>query len=265
VVENFIDTSEDYMKNTNDKPGVKRVGLVVVSLFLAVLIFAAAGCTGGGNNAPAPIDTVAPPPPVSGGNDDVMVEPGDAAQAKKSEKAKKSKKESAEKTEDESVVSIEDEKMVTMVVPDSGRADPFQPIHEAIQDPDAAAKAAAKERAMQEKVLSDAKLKYDLVEPPNGSSPNTDADKVMTTKVSGIIYDADSPSAILNIEGSDYLVRSGDVVNGYKILAIGKTVVTVQYGANMYKAGVGELLATDGIQYNTISNLENKFGGSGRK
>ncbi len=264
MVENFIDTSEDYMENIKDKPEFKRAGLIVVSLFLAVLIFAAAGCTGGGNNAPAPLDTVVPPP-AAGGNDDIMVEPGDAAQAKKSEKVKKSKKDLAEVTEDESAVSIEDEKMVMMVVADSGRADPFQPIHEALQDPDAAAKAAAKEREMQERVLSDAKLKYDLIEPPNGSSPNSDADKVMTTKVSGIIYDADSPSAILNIEGSDYLVRSGDVVNGYKILAIGKTVVTVQYGANVYKAGVGELLATDGIQYNTISNLENKFGGSGRK
>ena len=76
------------------------------------------------------------------------------------------------------------------------------------------------------------------------------------------MYDKQNPSAILNIESSDYLVRSGDVVNGYKVLSISPQTVTVQLGANVYKAGVGELLATDGLQYNTISNLDKKFGGS---
>lgn len=101
-----------------------------------------------------------------------------------------------------------------------------------------------------------------MVDPPNAAQADSDAEKVLTTKVSGVMYDTQSPSAILNIEGSDYLVRSGDVINGYKILAISPSVVTVQLGANVYKAGVGELLATDGIQYNTISNLDKKFGGA---
>lgn len=246
----------------------KKIGLVVVSLFLAVLVFAAAGCTGGaGNNVPSASDTMVPPPK-AGAGDDIIVEPGDDGSAVKTEKKSKKKnasKDTEEKAEAEDAISMEDEKMVTMVVPDTGRADPFLPEHEAIQNPNAQAEAAAKERAEREKVLSDAKLKFDLVEPPKGVGSDMDARKVMTTKVSGIIYDVDSPSAIINIEGADYLVRSGDVVNGYKILAIARTIVTVQYGANVYKAGVGELLATDGINYNTISNLENKFGGSGRK
>ena len=75
------------------------------------------------------------------------------------------------------------------------------------------------------------------------------------------MYDTYNPSAILNIKGSDYLVRSGDIINGYKILAIGKELVTVQKGANVYKAGVGELFNESGINYNTVSNLESKFGG----
>ena len=107
-----------------------------------------------------------------------------------------------------------------------------------------------------------AKLEYDLVDPPKSANSDSDASKILTTKVSGIMYDKDSPSAILNIESSDYLVRSGDVVNGYKVLSIQPTVVTVQLGSNVYQAGVGQLLVTDGINYNTISNLENKFGGS---
>ena len=38
-------------------------------------------------------------------------------------------------------------------------------------------------------------------------------------------------------------------------------MVTVQYGSNVYKAGVGELFTGEGINFNTISNLESKFGG----
>ena len=105
-------------------------------------------------------------------------------------------------------------------------------------------------------------MQYDLVDPPNSSNADSDAEKILSTKVSGIMYDSDSPSAILNIEGSDYLVRSGDVVNGYKVLSIQPTIVTVQLGANVYQAGVGQLLVTDGIQYNTVSNLDKKFGGA---
>ena len=75
------------------------------------------------------------------------------------------------------------------------------------------------------------------------------------------MFDNINPSAILNISGSDYLVRSGDIINGYKILSIGKNSVTVQFGSNVYKAGVGELFTGDGINFNTVSNLETKFGG----
>ena len=87
----------------------------------------------------------------------------------------------------------------------------------------------------------------------------------MTTKVSGIMFDKFNPSAILNISGADYLVRTGDVVNNYKVLSIAQDTVTVQYGANVYKAGVGELFTGEGINYNTISNLQNKFGGNKNK
>ena len=89
-----------------------------------------------------------------------------------------------------------------------------------------------------------------------------DAVNVIKTKVSGIMYDKFNPSAILNIGGADHLVRSGDIINNYKILAINPDNVTVQLGSNVYKAGVGQLFTGDGINYNTVSNLEGKFGGS---
>ena len=107
------------------------------------------------------------------------------------------------------------------------------------------------------------KLQYDLLEPLDAPVADETAQKIVTTKVSGIMYDKSNPSAILNIEGADYLVRSGDVINGYKVLAISKNNVTVQKGSNIYKAGVGQLVA-DGqvdVTYNNVANLNKKFGG----
>ena len=144
-------------------------------------------------------------------------------------------------------IRIEDEDvsptaMVAMSVEDSGRSDPFLPSYERVIKPKAGPS-------------------MDLLPPPETITVDETAKDVITTKVSGIMYDSKSPSAILNIKGSDYLVRSGDVINGYRILAIARDNVTVKNGANIYKAGVGEMFSSDGINYNTISNLEGKFGG----
>jgi predicted RNA-binding protein (virulence factor B family) len=55
--------------------------------------------------------------------------------------------------------------------------------------------------------------------------------------------------------------KKGDTVNGYKILNIVKDSVTVKLGANVYKAGIGEILTEGELNYNEVSNLNNKFGG----
>ena len=139
------------------------------------------------------------------------------------------------------------DKMVAVPVEDLGRANPFLPPGEA-----ALVASAPTE-----------KLQYDLLEPLDAPVADETAQKIVTTKVSGIMYDKSNPSAILNIEGADYLVRSGDVINGYKVLAISKNNVTVQKGSNIYKAGVGQLEA-DGqvdVTYNNVANLNKKFGG----
>lgn len=104
-------------------------------------------------------------------------------------------------------------------------------------------------------------LARDLAEPPLNVDENSDAVRVMRTVVSGILYDKYSSSAILNIEGSDYLVKKGDVVNNYKVLNITQDSVTVKLGENVYKAGIGELLTDGTIYHNNVSNLNNKFGG----
>ncbi len=101
-----------------------------------------------------------------------------------------------------------------------------------------------------------------LTVPPETLPVSTDATKVITTTVSGILYDKYSPSAILNIEGADYLVKKGDVINHYKVLSISQNQVTVQLGKNIYKAGVGQLLSKTDLNHNTIANLNKKFGGN---
>lgn len=101
-----------------------------------------------------------------------------------------------------------------------------------------------------------------LPAPPETLPSDTDASKVITTTISGILYDKYSPSAIINIEGTDYLVKRGDTINHYKILSIGTTQVVVQLGKNIYQAGVGELLSPTDLNFNTIANLNKKFGGN---
>ena len=103
--------------------------------------------------------------------------------------------------------------------------------------------------------------KFDLIAPPDVIGENAPAAKIMDTVVSGILYDKFSPSAILNIDGTDYLVKKGDTVNNYKILAIAQDSVSVQLGKNTYKAGIGEILTEGTLNHNNVSNLNKKFGG----
>lgn len=144
-------------------------------------------------------------------------------------------------------IEIEDigqteEKMVSFSVEDFGRANPFLPSNESFANL--------------------RKYGFELMTPPESVPETSEAAKVVETKVSGIMYDPNSPSAILNIEGEDYLVRSGDYINNYKVLSISKDLVTVQLGSNVYKAGVGEVISDGEMNYNNIDNLEHKFGGA---
>ena len=106
--------------------------------------------------------------------------------------------------------------------------------------------------------------KFDLISPPETVVENSEAAKIMDTVVSGILYDKFSPSAILNIDGNDYLVKKGDTINNYKVLAIAQNSVTVKLGNNTYTAGIGELLTEGSVNYNDVSNLSKKFGGEKR-
>lgn len=141
-------------------------------------------------------------------------------------------------------ISKGNQKMVLISVDNSGRQNPFLPANDI--------------SSLSPGVSN---LPF-LAPPPETLQTQSDAGKVMTTTISGILYDKYNPSAIINIEGTDYLVKRGDVINSYKILLIGKTQVIVQLGKNVYKAGVGELLTQTDMNYNTVANLNKKFGGN---
>ena len=99
--------------------------------------------------------------------------------------------------------------------------------------------------------------------PPTTLVEDTAAQRLMQTTISGIMYDAFAPSAIVSVEGQDHLVRKGDRINGYKILDITKDRVIVQNGTNIYRATVGEVLTTrDNVNFNNVYNLQSKFAGA---
>ncbi len=131
--------------------------------------------------------------------------------------------------------------MISYYLKDIGRNDPFMPQAESV-------------------LLSSGTVF--LAPPPETITEDSDAVTVIKTKVSGIMYDETRPSAIINVNEADHLVRIGDTINSYKVLSIDQNHVTVELGANIYKAGVGELFSDDGINFNNVSNLEAKFGSS---
>lgn len=136
-------------------------------------------------------------------------------------------------------------KMVTFTVENVGRANPFLP--------------------PSEEFTNMKQYDFDLVAPPETiADEEADAVKVVATKVSGIMYDEKNPSAILNIEGEDYLVKTGDNINNYRILSISKDIVTVQLGMNVHKARVGEIISDATVNHNNVYDLHNKFGGAKR-
>lgn len=99
--------------------------------------------------------------------------------------------------------------------------------------------------------------------PPTSLVKNSTASILLNTIVAGIMYDPYSPSAIIKISDTDYLVKRGDVINGYQILGIKPKTVTIKLGANVYEAPVGIILASlPTINNTTTVNLNNRFGGN---
>ena len=170
-------------------------------------------------------------------------------------------------------------KMVTYDVSSIGRSDPFMPYGE-ISAYDKARQSAISEaaahnaeiyrlKALQNKAVREADdispYSFNLPVPPTSLATGTVAAKITKTKVVGIMYNAESPSAIINVDDKDYLVRTGDKIIGqeYKVAQINPTWITVTMGSNIYSAAISELFTKDDIfkNQNDIYNLKNRFGG----
>ena len=137
-----------------------------------------------------------------------------------------------------------DRKQVSMVVTEVGRNNPFEPVFGGY----------------------DEDTDYYLAAPPEVPGLDNDALDVIKARVAGIIYDRNNvnSSAIVNIGGQDYLTRIGDKINGYVVTAIDKNDITVQLGANTFKAGVGDIISNEDlydVNKTKTPALETKFAG----
>lgn len=107
---------------------------------------------------------------------------------------------------------------------------------------------------------------FNLPVPPTAIGSETSAAaRIVKTKVVGIMYSKTSPTAIINFEDKDYLVRPNDKIIGgeYKVLKISPSWITVGLGSNVYSASIGELFEKDVFDKskNDLYNLRNRFGG----
>ena len=103
---------------------------------------------------------------------------------------------------------------------------------------------------------------FEVIEPPVTSVEDENLTKLLQTQISGILYDDDSPSAIVNLNGMDQFVKIGDTIAGYKIQNITKDKVQISYKNNSYVASVGELFVRGTLdKQRAVANLENKFAG----
>lgn len=100
----------------------------------------------------------------------------------------------------------------------------------------------------------------DLPYPPQLGEAVEGLDELVSAKVTGILFEPKSPSAIINVMDDDYLVKPGDEVEGFKISSITKDYVAIQTGSNVYRAKVGDIV--EGEMYGSGTyNLGHKFAG----
>lgn len=131
----------------------------------------------------------------------------------------------AQKTADNTQAKKEEEKLVTFSIQNGGRINPFVP--------------PTGFEASKYSVVSN----YEILSPPE-EIPSDDtaeeAKKLMNITVSGILFDSSKPSAIVNVNGSDFYVQIGDKVDDFQVVAINTQYVAIKDGTNIYKAQVGE-------------------------
>ncbi len=148
---------------------------------------------------------------------------------------------------------------VTISIGDVGRKNPFRPSNE-VSSNEKVSYSDANGLVID---VNDDVVNFDVIEPPALSPASANMAKLLQTKVTGILYDSQRPSAIINIDGLDQLVRVGDNLGGFEIVSITKNKVVIRDGNNVYRASVGQPLNAEKLANPVeISNLETKFAGS---
>ncbi len=105
----------------------------------------------------------------------------------------------------------------------------------------------------------------DLFSPPDLASDDPaaiEASKLLTIKVTGIVYDTRKPSAIVNFAKKDYFVQTGDRIDTYNVSRITKEAVSIQNGTNIYTAKVGEEFI---LEEKIPESKQMKYGPSGHR
>lgn len=259
--------NENWVDNTFSKRGKWVLSLLAVIFSVGII---AGGCgvlqNIGGNNASTTPESVPTPAPVE----------NVANTANNEVKLPEQSKESV----DLDVEADQASSMVAYDVASIGRADPFMP-HDEIKAFEEARNSAIAEANMHNaKIAELEKMKdvvirqpddispysFNLPVPPTSLAPETAAAaKITRTKVVGIMYNKSNPSAIINVDDKDYLVRQGDKIIGqeYKVVQINPSWITVSLGSNVYSASIGELFSKDDFDktQNDLYNLKNRFGG----
>lgn len=119
----------------------------------------------------------------------------------------------------------DDSDLVTISINNFGRSNPFKPF--------------------QRKSITVADNydmpKLDIPQPPS-YAPDESITALLNIKVNGILYDKTKSSAIININGSDYLVHKGDFLFDFHVKDITQDKVAVKYKGNVYLAGIGEII-----------------------
>ncbi len=207
----------------------------VYMLLVVPMIFLISGCNAGNlagllPNSEAGLEMTEDviPPPITVNNDTNKVNTKNDADNKKEEKEK------------EKTIKLSDNNTV-LSIDAGGRNTPFVPYRE--------------------RNLSYSSMNFgDLPLPPAGGVSDEDLSGLITAKVTGILYDDASPSAIINVLNDDYLVKPGDKVETFEISAIKEDYVAIKTGTNVYRAKVGDIV--DGEMYGTgVYNLGHRFAG----
>ncbi len=110
-----------------------------------------------------------------------------------------------------------------------------------------------------------ASVPFEIIEPPSTVTVDSNINKLLEAKITGILYDPQSPSAVVVIDGVDEFVKTGDKIFGYTITSITRDKVIISYGKNTFTATIGQLFSPEDMNSGwVVPNLEKKFAGSRR-